>query len=59
MKNHDLLLEKIQFLKHLRSERDINKIWIAEGSAARTNATSNEIWQKKQMYCPNCTKEKN
>ena len=38
--SQDYIIGKNPVLEALRSEHDINKILIAEGSAARTNATS-------------------
>ena len=56
--NEEYISGKNPVIEALKSERDINKIWIAEGSAARTNAANYQI-AKEENVLSNLSKEKN
>ena len=52
------IIGKNPVLEALRSERDINKIWIAEGADKGQMQQCTRLSKRSIMYCSICTKEK-
>ena len=57
--NMNILLGRNPVLEALKSERDINKILIAEGHKRDQMQQVIAISKRKKVYCSICTKEKN
>ena len=58
MESHDYIMGKNPVLEALKSERDINKIWIAEGSGRGQMQQVRKPSKRSKCISPICTKEK-